>query len=422
MTICFCQVTHKGDFENTKTCVERIAPYVDRIIIIHDNLSPEEIKWLQERKCEVYTHPWQDSTSPMRNQYLEKLNDGDWCVTSDPDEQYDIEICKNLRNLIASAEEFHFNMILINSHDVWIKDDGSTEDMKGDYHKPLIFKYVKGVQYVGTIHETLIGAQWLKIQASDKYFYRHIKKHSTVWRNAVRNHFCCGGGDNLADKNPYWVELRSICDSIGIKSWYQFDEYLKKGNIDQHLKEWMIKLKDIDEQPWHSELREHYLYYFVHLHPEEAPSPEEIEKTKIHHWSKGPPTYPEGGITEYIIKLKEIFQKQLGRLPSKCEQEQLYAQNYDLEKLETFLDFYNNLKKSGLKEAFKVLPLAIFVGQVYHELLGREVDESGFQSYCQLIVDGTIRREDLPRILMQSEEYKATHPTKNPSHEALMYY
>lgn len=80
--IVFCQVTYDEDAHNTKKCVESIRPYVDRCIIIEDGTLPQEIRtWLKEMNCEVYVHPWMDSTSIQRNEYLKRLSDGDWAVS-----------------------------------------------------------------------------------------------------------------------------------------------------------------------------------------------------------------------------------------------------------------------------------------------------------------------------------------------------
>jgi len=393
--ICFCQVTYDEDEVNTKKCIENIRSYVDRVIIIQDGtLSQEVLEWLKDKGCEVYTHTWQDSTSIQRNQYLKKLQEGDWACVSDPDEVYDELLCKEIRGLIERAERAGVNQILLNCHDTWLKDDGSLDEHVSDYYKPLIFRYTKGLRYEGIIHETLMApphVTWKIGKASPKYFYRHIKSHAIVWRNAVRNMFCCGGGDNFIG-NPHWTELRQICMSLGINTWKELYAYLKKGNIDERLKDWIIRHKDIDEEKWHSELREWYLYYFVYLHPEEAPTKEEIE---VKHWAKGPPTYPKGGFAEFRANLRELYHKYLSREPTACEQDYFWGQKRRGLKIADI--------ESTLKDPSKHPP-HVYVAQQYHNILGREVDPSGFHTYSTLIALGKIKKEDLPRILRGSPE------------------
>lgn len=772
MGIVFCQVSYNEDEPNTKICIENIRPYVDRVVVIHDGtLSKEMLEWLKEKNCEAYMHPWQDSTSIQRNQYLERLEEGDWACVSDPDEQYGELLCKEIRELIERAERVGVNQISLNCHDTWLKENGSKEEHESDYYKPLIFRYIKGMRYEGIIHETLMApphVTWKIGKASPKYFYRHIKSYATVWRNAVRNMWCCllpnqpiitdkgvkditevkvsekvlgdsfdvveatferpyngtvyeikgmgllpftvteehpillarvrwewtpntkwkrivvsnvwkeakelnveglaftkerredveylvfpklkiekpirkvsllpycgrcgrkrrgrkmllmkevpineetaqllgfylaegwatsgvqlsfglheerlalkaieiakrhfpykvgmfrretaivvylggkvlrrfmreqfgskatekrippfilynrkeileaflnayfkgdgnihrgdgerhlphdvyttssktlalqlqlafskldkfasveedkregettikgrtvhqadrylvrvihrkrkrkfledeyafylpirrifrfkysgtvynlrteshiftisnilvhncGGGDNFIG-NPHWTELRSITDSLGINTWKELDAYLKKGNIDPRLKEWIIKRKDIDEEKWHSELREWYLYYFHHLHPEEAPTRRELE---IQHWGVGSPVIPKGGYAEFILGLRRLYREHLGREPSKCEQDYFWGQRQ------------KGLDVAAIEEVLKNpdrYPTPVFVAQQYHEVLKREADPSGLHTYSTLINLGKLRREDLPRVLAGSPE------------------
>lgn len=274
--VAWCQITCPDDITLTKDFAKKIISHVDMGIIITDEYVRDEDKnYLRSLGCDVYTFKWEDNTSQQRNHYLEVLEDGTWVCVNDPDEPYHDTLINDLRDVIKQAEEQGISMIFLNTHDIWIKPDGTEEESITDYYKPLIFKYRKGVSYTGQIHEIIDGYHWRSIKADSKYLYYHRKTHSQVWRNACRNYFCEGGGDNLAFANPNetpeWFEFRSICSSIGINSWKEFDKYLKIGNIDIRIKDWIIKYKDINTKHWHSEIREIYLYYFNVLHPEEEP-------------------------------------------------------------------------------------------------------------------------------------------------------
>jgi len=401
--IVFAQVTYDEDEENTKRCVEGIRPYVDRAIIIHDGtLSKEMLDWLTEKKCDVYEHPWQDSTSIQRNEYLKRLNSGDWCIVSDPDEQYDRLACEQIRRTIASAEEKALTRLSINCHDCWVKEDGTTEENVSNHYKPLIFKYTTGVRYIGIIHEALTG-EWIDARLHSKWFYRHIKTHATVWRNAVRNMYCSGGGDNFIG-NPYWLELRQITTSLGINDWKALYRYLKKGDIDPKLKEWIIKYKDLDKEPWHSEIREWYLWYFKVLHPEEAPTKEELE---VGHWGLQPPVVPKGGLAEFMVNLRNTYREYLKREPSKCELDYWWGRRTgeDL-MIEDVADLLMDPQN---------YPPQVYVAQQYQEILGREVDASGFHTYSTLISEGQVKREDLPNMLRRSPEGRKIAPPIAPT-------
>ncbi len=387
----FCQVTYNEDAENTRICIQNIHPYVDRIVIIEDGTLPVETReWLKKMNCEVYTYPWMDSTSIQRNHYLEKLEDGDWAIVSDPDEQFNYEFCRDIGKLIKEAEDKGCNMLQINVHDVWLKKDGSQEEIPGDFYKNLIFKYHKGVHYEGQIHETLKPASqhpWKVLRLPPTYFYRHIKTEWMIWRNGTRNCFCAGCGDNLMERNPYWVELRAICSAIGIENWKQFNAYLQKGNIDRRLKEWILRYGKLDSETWHSELRDVYHYYFDYLHSEEKPEKEEV---KVTHWHRQPPVIIKGGLSEFTMKLRELYRRVLGREPSRCEIEYFWGEKTNLEELEEKLKNPENI------------PVAVYIAQQYWDILKREVDSNGFQTYLTLINLGKIKRETLPQILKQS--------------------
>jgi len=46
-----------------------------------------------------------------------------------------------------------------------------------------------------------------------------------------------------------------------------------------------------------------------------------------------------------------------------------------------------------------------YVEQVFLEILGRHADQEGKEAYTRAILEGRLRREDLPMILRQSREY-----------------
>jgi len=109
-----------------------------------------------------------------------------------------------------------------------------------------------------------------------RLIYEHRKQENIIWKRGQRNLFCGGGGPNLGARNPHWVKLRQITDSLGLKSWHEFERYMLAGNIDQRIKDEFIKYVGLTEifpgqTDGLSEMRECYKYYFLILHPEEIP-------------------------------------------------------------------------------------------------------------------------------------------------------
>ncbi|KPV62502.1 MAG: hypothetical protein AOA66_1319 [Candidatus Bathyarchaeota archaeon BA2] len=343
--IVFCQGTYEERIEETKKCVERVKPgvFVDRAVIIVDETVTEESKqWLVEHNCEVYTVLWTDDFPAMRNAYLSKLNYGDYCCCSDPDELYCEELCRDLRFLIAEAEKNSYGLLLLNSHDVLIKLDGTTETVVSNFFKNLIFKYLPGVYYEGAgrtrnIHEILRLPPNTKVWTLPrKYFYEHIKTELAVLERSFRNVFIGGGGINVGSANPHFFSLRKITHALGLNTWSQLREYLRRGNIAKPLLDWIISIKDLHGFDWEDETQQCFNYYKT-IHPEELESIEANPR---------PLTYGS--------------------------QEEVMA----------------------------------YVEKCYLEILGRHADDEGKKTYTEHILKGRIRREDLPSIFMRSEEYR----------------
>jgi len=323
----------------------------------------------------VYFEPWLDSTVAMRNAYLERCQTDDWIVVHDPDEWFNEQFCKNVREICKKAEEKGFDILLINSHDIQmnfkrrcprcgyidenqakrcpecntlmeiIRDQFVKSDRKSTFYKNLIFRKREGTHYegVGTSpeekefgwHETLIIPGTVKaVRLPDKYYYEHRKWEYEDWERSLRNVYVCGGGNDSRDRNPSWRPLREICDSLGIKNWPQFREYLRKGNIDPRLKEWFWRNRfegfDYDHEELHGGL-----YYFWWLHPEEK-------------------VFPDGRVWEPVFEVP----------------------------------------KGSPAEVMR------YVEDTYMKVLGRHADQEGKEAYTRAILEGRLRREDLPLILV----------------------
>jgi len=337
--------------------IRRLRPFVDRYIIIADEtVTEDQRRKLLEAGCEVYFERWVDSTVAMRNAYLRRIQTGDWVVVHDPDEWFNQRFCEDLRGLVAEAEREGYNLLLINSHDITRRLDGSRSESKSSFYKNLIFKKVPGTHYVGTAfaagtdrtererdygwHETLLIPGARTKQLPDEYWYEHVKEEHEIWERALRNTFTCGGGNDLRERNPAWVRLREICSSLGIETWPQLRNYLRKGNIDPRLKEWFWENRFDGTDAAH-EAMEGGRWYFEYLHPEEA-------------------KFPDGRVW------KPVF----GVDPN---------------------------SPAGVMR---------YVEEQYLKVLGRHADLPGKEYYTKAILEGRIAREDLPRLLRASREYR----------------
>ncbi len=125
-----------------------------------------------------------------------------------------------------------------------------------------------------------------------------------IYRNAARNFFIGGSGDNLGDLNPSYVELHEITKKLGIDTWKQFEETLTLGHTYPEIVDFLVRHRSDSKYGWESEVREMFKWYFE-MHPEE----------NIGGW-KSEYTAPLPGSREelenYVI---QIYFQILGRSP-----------------------------------------------------------------------------------------------------------
>ena len=347
--VVFCQGTYGERVHQTIECLERILPAVDHAIILVDQTVTEEQKEQLRKlsdKVILVDYIWRDNFVEMRNRYLEEVRKIDpyaWVIVSDPDEVFCEAFVRDLRKILEEAEKEGIQLLLINSHDITQKLDGSVERSVSNFFKNLIFKLSPEVRYDGVgvtknVHETLIMPPGARTKALPRrYYYEHKKHELEIYERAFRNVYIGGGGNCVGDRNPRWRQLRQICERLGIKSWTELREYLRRGNIDKELLQWIIDCRLEYGWDWQNEMQDCFRYYKA-LHPEELEGYEIPEDLK--------PSY--GSPPEVMA----------------------------------------------------------YVEKCYLEVLGRHADDKGKEFYTQLILSGQIRREDLPKILMQSPEYR----------------
>lgn len=346
--LCFYQGTYGERISQSLESIKRIAPFVDRtIIIVDETVTEEQRQQLGTLGCEVYLEPWQDSMVKMRNAALNKIQTDDWVITADPDEFFNETFCRNVKDICKKAEEQGLELLLINSHDTTIKADGTKDSSVSDFFKNLIYRKVEGTHYEGVgevkeVHEILIipGITKTAQLPKEKYWYDHIKYWHEVWERAMRNVFMGGGGNNAGNRNPSWKPLRDLFSEIGIENWTQARQYLRYGDIDPRLKEWFWDNRTEGFDFDHEEM-EGGRWFFECLHPEEAKYPDGREWKPILVVPKGSPAEVMG-----------------------------------------------------------------YVEDTYMHILGRHADQEGKEAYTKAIIEGMMKRETLSEILKQSDEYR----------------
>lgn len=275
MRITYCMMTLNRLYEVAK-CIERVQPYVDRVVIVDGGSNDDTILTLRNWKgVELYLHPWKDHFSNQRNNYLKHAGEDnggtDWIIVSDPDELFLVDTCKNFRKLAEEYSKTRYNMLAFESHSVTLEGQKIVSNNADKYWKGLMFKYSMGMHYVGNPHETLMMDKG-PFMTNLNYGYYHIKQNGMTWIRGARNAFIGGGGPNLGDRHPLWKPfLKIVEEDTGITKWNEFDKYLIAGEISPRIREQLIKFKDETGYDGSSEWRELYKTFFRIYHPEKEP-------------------------------------------------------------------------------------------------------------------------------------------------------
>ena len=279
--ICFAQMTFNRQAE-VQHCVSTVRPFVDRCVVVDAVSEDDTIVYLRNRAdVDLIISPWQDNFSAQRNKYLEPISSGDWVLVSDPDEWFLEETLKNLKMLAEKGDRENKHMFGFQCISVTMKGDVVAHKQLDNYWKGLFFKKFSDTKYINNPHETLVykGDVGYSMERTP-FRYFHIKQEGITWVRGVRNFFINGGGPNLGERQPLWKPFRQMVREItGIDSWDDFNYYLKCGNIDQRIKNWMIEHRKEIGYDGSSEIRENYKSYYRIYHPEEMP--EELRGERI---------------------------------------------------------------------------------------------------------------------------------------------
>ena len=279
--IYFAQMTCNRLSEVQK-CLGLVREYVDDCIIVDGGSEDDTIIYLRNRgDVDLVIVPWHDNFSDQRNEYIKRVEDNSWVLVSDPDEWFLEETLKNLKMLAEKGDRENKHMFGFQCISVTMKGDVVAHKQLDNYWKGLFFKKFSDTKYINNPHETLVykGDVGYSMERTP-FRYFHIKQEGITWVRGVRNFFINGGGPNLGERQPLWKPFRVMVKEItGIESWDDFNYYLKCGNIDQRIKNWMIEHRKEIGYDGSSEIRENYKSYYRIYHPEEEP--EELRGERI---------------------------------------------------------------------------------------------------------------------------------------------
>jgi glycosyltransferase involved in cell wall biosynthesis len=266
--ITLCMVSFNR-LDESMVWVRRHCKHVDRTIIIDGGSTDGSIEFFQSQECrdlkvELYVYPWQDDPPTQRNKYLDLINEG-WVLVLDCDELLELPALHKLRCIAKEAEDNRCDGVAFRSHDIQTDLDGGVYDSLSSYYNRSFFMASRGMKYIGHTHVALYRPGMSDRCMKTEYQYYHIKPWADQFIRACRNYWTTCAVANNRNDDPVWIAFKSMVNGDGFKYFYQFLDYMRKGNIDPKFKKWFIDNKE-SENP---EARSWFVSYFTLMHPEE---------------------------------------------------------------------------------------------------------------------------------------------------------
>ena len=266
--VTLCMVSFNR-LDESKIWVRRHSPYVDRTIIIDGGSWDGSVDFFNSKECqdmhvECYVHPWVDNPPEQRNKYLDLIHSG-WVLCLDCDELLELPALFQLKFIAKEAEGKGCDGVAFRAHDLQTDLEGGIYDSLSSYYNRVFFKATPMMQYTGHTHVGLYRPGAKDRCMKTEYQYYHIKPWADQFIRACRNYWTtCAVANNKTD-DPEWIQFKNMTSEDGFQYFYQFFEYMKKGDIDPGYKAWFIDHRE-DENP---EARSWFVSYFMFLHPDE---------------------------------------------------------------------------------------------------------------------------------------------------------
>lgn len=289
------KITYAGITQNElrslKRNIPKIIDYVDEMVIV-DGYSVDGTKeWLENfsPKIKVVQRKWDDNFSNQHNEYLKNITEG-WVLVCDSDELPSEALLKCLPDVInESSGGRRYCTVEFKSHAMEIDRDGNIilDPGVSNFYKEIFFKYNPGMHYKVVLHQSMTG-YFLSEKHHRKHqilrrreeVYYHLKTNESLYRSACRNWWVAGIWPSHIEvldgiKSKEWHEMKALVKEVypEVNVYRELDEIMIKGNIDQRLKDFFYKYKDLPDEPEKyrnmNELRAYWKYYFDILHPEE---------------------------------------------------------------------------------------------------------------------------------------------------------
>ena len=214
-------------------------------------------EWLETQgpKVKVVQRQWDDSFARQYNRFVQEISEG-WLLILDDDEVPSADMLKIMREVVADLiiGGRKYDMIEFKSHPIEIDKDNKIVNNNGpvNYYRFLLHRYNPGMKYVIDLHQNLVGHKYRSPLRREETYY-HIKTAEDGYRNSSRNWWIAGvwlPNDTIGYKPPEWHEFNTLVKSVypHINVFSDFNAILVKGNMDERIKDYLYKIKDIPDR------------------------------------------------------------------------------------------------------------------------------------------------------------------------------
>jgi len=255
-----------------KACHRASFPYVDRVIVVHDDsISEEFLTWMWRCGIETFERTWNDNWADAKNYAIQQVKDGEWILDLDSDEVISKQLGQNLRQIVKDSNGGrNYNIVSFKCLDILkLKDQEFLLKSVSHWQKELLYQKQPGLHYIGPVHLTLQGE--LKGIKTSFIFY-HVKTPEKWFKRYC--HYFWVAGERVHERSDVWKEFRNLCESVGITSWESLHQKMKEGTLPNRVKKWIEKWRN---DTYCVERRAFYTlakYY----HPEQFRDTEQKEK------------------------------------------------------------------------------------------------------------------------------------------------
>ena len=141
----------KNEEKNLRTSLDSLKDSADEIIIVDTGSTDNTLEVAKSFGAKIFYEVWQDDFSAPRNIALDYA-EGDWIIFLDADEYFTAETAKNIRTVIENIGEENIGGLLIHLVNIDVENENRVMDSAFVLR---IFRNLRGLQYVGKIHEEL---------------------------------------------------------------------------------------------------------------------------------------------------------------------------------------------------------------------------------------------------------------------------